>query len=81
MNVATIDRADTLLQKDMIESDRRQVPEAIRFTLAAKNDLQMNRRRACDQIEDGDAVGRWFIDDESDFQHRPVHSPKAGERS
>ena len=69
MDIASLNRSYALPQKNMIERDRRQIPEAIGLAAAAKNDLQADLGVTGDQIEDRDTVGRWFIDDYGEFQH------------
>ena len=63
VNIAAVNGADTLPQKHVIKSQRRQVPQPIRLTPAKKDNLQLNARRRSNQIENRNTVGRRFVND------------------
>ena len=69
MDIASPYRSYALSQKNMIERNSRQIPESIRLTATAKNNLQTDLGVAGNQVEDRNTVGRWFIDDYREFQH------------
>ncbi len=69
VDVTPVHRSYSLSQKNMIERDRWQIPQAIGLAAAAKNDLQADLGVAGNQIKERNTKGRRFIEDYGEFPH------------
>jgi hypothetical protein len=70
MDITSVDGGDLLLQENMVKLNGRQIPEAVRLTLAAEDHAKRDARIAGNAVKDGYAIRRRFIGYQSNLQNR-----------